>query len=192
MKKLLDDNTPYIFFESLLLRNFRIIDESNRIIPLELGQFLEGLTYDDEYIIGIHKSNSIISNNVFEDPILYQIMTQGLINNEAAMQGIITHGVLEPGRTVFNANDPIAMTRNLLSTYRDSNGSVILKLPKKYVNGQLDILNKENASQIYDYDENGISYIKPEFIIGYVQNVGNTFKYYSKEEIIENHKRKKL
>ena len=138
----------------------------------------------------IHRSDSIIREPL-EDNILQSIMTEGLINNGAGLQGLVTDTV-HLSQTVSSANDPISALSLLKSSFRGSTGCVLLALPKEYVDSQLEIRPPENQSKIYYKNEYGVSVIKPEFIIGYISTKNGQVKYYSREEILSHIQKKDL
>ena len=190
MKKLIDEDTPKELMESFYFNWFNKLDNSETILPLDLGLFLEENVYDENNFLGMHKSYAVVKQNVYEDEILNSIMSQGLVNHGSSMQGAIIQGVVSPNKTVTNINDPISASVGLLSNYRDAKGTILLSLPKKYINKQFDFVDPKYKDEIYDYDENGTCYIKPKYILGYVVSENGILTYYSRENLLENYNKK--
>ena len=183
--KSLIDNKEYDLLRFFIIPNAKIIDESNITIPLELGYKLEEIISNKNIRLGIHQSDSII-NNPLEDNTLISIMNKGLINNGSIMQGQIYTHTIQPSKTIRNAEDIIFATRIIKSSFRNSKGSLLIGLPRNIINIDYDLIDDSYANIIYDYDENGMCYIKPEYIIGYISTENNMCKFYSKEEVLRN------
>ena len=182
-----DVPNAYQFF----MNHFNLLDQKEPQIPLEVGLFVEGLIREPDTRLGMHRSNAILEDDLYTSATLHSIMRDGLINNGMAMQGLVTEWV-SPSQTVSPANDPIYAIRTLKSSYRNSKGAVLVKFPKKYVDSQYEIPNKADAAFIYNVDEKGVRYIKPEYIIGYIRCSNGSYEYFSREDLLENYKEKEL
>ena len=125
----------------------------------ELGEELDSLFLNDEYSIGIHRTgHNIMSNEMIET-----IFRDGLINNGHVMTGAV-NGTQDISRTVSTFKDFTLLNGQLKSAfhYKDSQGCIIVKIPKSYIgegNGEI--------KPIY-YKKNGVTYLLPEFIYGYI------------------------
>lgn len=182
-------NVPH--FYHFFINHFNRLDQKEPRIPLDIGLKIEELISTKEAFLGMHRSDSILGKPVLEDKILYAIMREGLIDNGAAMQGAFSSYV-SPSQTVSPANDPILAIDLLKTSFRGSSGAVLVLLPRKYINGQFDLLRNVDPKCVFQYDEKGICYIKPEFIVGYIHQDSNGFQFYSREEILANHPKRGL
>lgn len=194
MKRVIDSKISNDLMNDFFITHFDKIDKNPNVVPLELGNFLEALTEDPNFRLGMHKSDSVICSNVYMDKELNDIMTSGLVNNGSNMQGLVTTGIKAPNKTIANADDIISALAIIKSTYKGSKGTILVKLPKDVVDNQFEIIppQEENAKKIYNYDSYGIPYLKPELIIGYVALENEEYKFYSREDLLNNKIQKKL
>lgn len=162
-------------------------DEEEKI-PLILGEYLEEKVNDKKTVLGIHRSNSIIDSNTLNDEVLNNIMNEGLINNGDIMQGVISNDIINPSKTVSPCTSLLDTIIMIKSSYKESNGGVLIEFPNKYVNDDLDLKDSSYANNIYDI-KNGIFYIKPEFILGFIKRDKEKIDYYPRDYILENSKR---
>lgn len=176
-------------FNGFFFQLFDRIDEKKPDIPLEIGQLLESFMRNPSIRLGMHRSGEITNPNLYEDNTLNHIMREGLINNGAAMQGLVTSRV-HPSQTVSNASDPIMAISTLKSSYRGSTGAILVGLPKDLVDVNMDFIDNTGDSILYNIDEQGMRYIKPEYILGYLSCRDENFHFYSREDILNHQKEK--
>lgn len=168
-------------------------------IPYELGIYLEDLVNnqdDGNYYIGVHSSSAITSFNASNDDeimnneVINDIFNNGLINNGDLSSGASNNGKYNDiNKTVASVKDIFHLALEIRSEYKGSRGGFILKFPKEYVTDDLDI-KSEMGSMLYDI-RNGIQYIKPEFILGYVGlGENDKFVWYPREMFLEKEKNK--
>ena len=172
--------------EDFFLAHCNRLDSKEPAIPLEIGQKIEALTKDSSIRLGMHRSDSIIGEDYLSSSTLHSIMEEGLINNGAAMQGLISPRV-EPNQSLRNTDDMITAFSVIKNSFRGSQGAILVGLPRELINSQFEVINQEDE-KIYDVDTYGIKHIKPEFIIGYISTYNGEVKFYSREEILQNKK----
>lgn len=125
----------------------------------ELGEELDNLFLDDNYVIGIHRTGyTRITNDVLKD-----IFEKGLINNGHAFQGAPTEQCYIE-RTVSLFHDFPILCAQLKAShgYRCSEGCIIVRIPKEC----LYETNKEPMPMYYESD--GGTRLLPQFIYGYI------------------------
>ena len=165
-------------------------------IPLDAGNYLKSIIDDDNYILFGHRTAIFSEENIYSNEILYDVLTNGLINNGSALTNGSNKEKVPPiSKTANIINNLIDLQIILKSHRRDSfgyisTGTVLLKFPKEYIDEEGDL--KVDPNLIYDYDETNSARIKPEFIIGVTtlndEVTKGECKFYSKEEILENQK----
>lgn len=124
---------------------------------------------------------------IIED--LNAIFTNGLKNTGDLSTGFISSEVSEPNRTVSNVNDIITATITLKTSYKDSQGGVLVCFPADIVSKQGEIL-PGCVLDVYDVID-GTYHIKPDYLLGYVAQENEVCRYHSKEEIL-NKKHQKI
>ena len=174
---------------NIFLKRCQRIDKLSPRIPLELGKKLIELTKDKSTYLGVHRSDSI-KENPLEDPILEEIIQKGLINNGAAMQGVVNESPPYPSQTLSPGNDIMMLCGALKSSYRGSMGAVLVALPRDIVNCELDFQRGVDSHSIYHKDGYIYSF-KPEYTVGFISSKDDTCKYYSKEELLDYYQKKR-
>lgn len=125
----------------------------------ELGEELDNLFLDDDYIIGIHRTGyTYMDNDTIEN-----IFSKGLINNGHVMQGG-NAGNYSIESTVSLFQDFTLLNGQLKSAhgYKCSEGCFIIKIPKSYLG------KKDGEIKPIYYKDGKIVKLLPEFIYGYV------------------------
>lgn len=167
-------------------------------IPYDLGIYLENLINNQDignYYIGVHSSSAVTDFNAFtkeavlNNRVISNIFNEGLINNGDLSSGASNIGYYnEVYNTVSKANSIFSLLLGIKSRYKKSRGAFILKFPKEYVDENL-ILKNGMGAMIYDI-KNGLQYIKPEFILGYVGlDKDDKYTWYPKELFLEKEKK---
>lgn len=155
-----------------ILRSSKTLDYTNEILlemaqecdeysymSEELGTELDSLFTDDNYVIGIHRTGYTYMN----DQMINEYFTKGLINNNHSMQGVVTE--------FSNIENTVTVTRNitfligqlkLAHNYKGSQGCMIVKIPKCYLN------RPEGELRSIYYDNGTTLNLLPEFIYGYI------------------------
>ena len=165
------------------------------IIPQRLADALMEVVRDSDYTLAIHYSSRVHGELCENDPNLYKIMRDGLTNYGDAMTiggNIVKNPSLD--RAVSFIYSALEIKQRLTSRYKGSTGGVILIFPNNLIN-PLDGSIKEGMEDIiYSHDEEGWSTIKPEYIIGFVQNLGagSICKFVSRDEILKCGKNQEL
>lgn len=133
-------------YKLLKKENLDAYNEMNNSINKVTGETLQALyEYDnDKYYIGIHRT-SLQPEQVFKDGIKTR---ETDINDHVQLM-----------------KDFPFMLREIKNCegYKFSSGCFIIKVPKPYVNG-----TKEEAKPIYYAKDNGLTYLRPEYIAAYV------------------------
>ena len=168
-------------------------DECGVDIPIELGKMIEEEVKNPNSWFGIHNSYGVNGANYEQDAILHEILTKGLENAGDSSSGIVYN---DPpvDKTVWPCTNMFNTVARLKSSYKGSTGAVLISIPKEYLDDDNKV--KEGMETIvYDHNELGNSRIKPEFIVGFVQNLGvredgkNTvLEYKSREELLAGYK----
>lgn len=142
-------------------------------ITKEVGEEIENLINDVRVHIGLY---NIQLNESFENSNLAKtIFQKGLEDTENTSLEKISDQIIFP-KTIVQA----------LLTLKDASqkyeGCFVFAFPKALINDSGN-LNMHEYHQIYDCFD-GITYIKPEYIIGYIDTDSKTINYIPKEEII--------
>lgn len=127
----------------------------------ELGNELEQLFMDDDYVIGIHRTGEASVT----DELLDDIFSNGLINAGKTLQtGSFDNSSFDINNTVsiFNKFQHIISQIKASHQYKASDGCIIIKIPKSSIG-----LDSKNPIPLY-HIQNGKYYINPEYIYGYV------------------------
>lgn len=138
----------------------------------ELGEELDNLFLDDNYVIGIHRTGyTAITNKILKD-----IFDKGLINNGHAFQGAAT-GQCDIERTVSIFHDFPILCGQLKAAhgYKCSEGCIVVRIPKEC----LYETEKEPMPMYYNLD--GTIRLLPQYVYGYIPvdkegNLGNMYK----------------
>lgn len=171
--KLLKELNPYNGYS--ILRSSTHLNEKNEFllqvsknydeygyISEELGEELDKLFDDEEYVIGIHRTGY----NYMSPEMINEILNKGLINNGHMMQGGFENGLdIDRTVTLFNHPDEFPIFMGQLKAahgYKDSQGIIVVKIPKSYL-GQ-----KEGEIRPIYYKHDGSNKLLPEFIYGYI------------------------
>ncbi len=125
----------------------------------ELGEELDSLFLDDNYIVGIHRTGY----TYMDDATIEKIFNEGLINNGHIMSGGMD-GTQDIQKTVSLFYDFPILNGQLKAAhgYKGSEGCIVVKIPKSY-------LGKEDGEikPIYYKKDSNIRLL-PEFIYGYI------------------------
>ena len=159
-------------------------------LPRDLGEAIENdlLNKKNEngepaYWFGVHRSDAIDGEEFENDETLQSIMTIGLKNFGDASSGSIYR---DPpvSKTVRPCTSMMHTVINLKGTYKGSTGGVLVAVPREYVDEDGNP-NKGCEDKVYNHDGN-VSIIKPEFLVGFVQNLGkgHTLQFKSRAEIL--------
>ena len=207
VKKSATDNNYYMLADSKLQKAAMDSDDIFEIckgwdeygsIPLDVANYLIGIIEDENYWLLGHRTAVFGENNLYDNNILKDILTNGLINNGHTLTNGSAKQEVPYISETANIIDQSLHLEIMLKSHRgdsfgmDSNGTVLLKIPKEYMDDEGKILVDPNL--IYDYDEDKIPHIKSEFIIGVTTLCDEQYKgeckYYSKEEILEHQKQR--
>lgn len=139
-------------------RNIYAPSDEFGYMSYELGTELENL-FEPDYVVGIHRTGYTLVDGEY----LNDVFTKGLINNNGSMQGAMSSKI-DLNETVSTYNSFMKMYGNVkdASGYKGSNGVVVVKIPKSYLD-DADL----NINKIYSF-ENDTARLRPEFIYGYV------------------------
>ena len=190
VEELVMQKYPPEIIQSVVLDQCIRIDQREPRIPLELGNYLYNLTRDPNIYLGIHRSYAIQGKNPLEDDILHSIVTEGLINNGAAMQGVVNNSPPAPSATLSPASDIMRLCGFLKSSYRGSSGALLLALPKDVVDRELEFSRDADRSSFYK-KEGMIYTFPPEYIVGFLKEDNGSCRLYSREELIRDYEIKK-
>ena len=124
----------------------------------ELGKEIERI-WDEDYIIGIHRTG----DTPVTEHLLLDVFNNGLINNGHVMQGAKDNCVsIERTVSLFKNMTVFIGQLKAAKGYRNSDGSIIVKIPKSYLG-----MSDGEVKPIY-FNNNGQIRLLPEFIYGYV------------------------
>ena len=161
-------------------------------MPRAMGESLESFVNDPNIWFGIHRSYNIDGAEFENDKTLQDIMKNGLKNNGDASDATFYKDP-DVGKAVTRCRNMLNTIIQTKSPYKGSTGAVLVAIPMKYMkDDQERNPNDEGTikpgceSLIYDYDVNGKSVIKPEFLMGFIQNLGkgHTMEFKTRDEII--------
>lgn len=160
-------------------------DEAGAKIPYKLGVLLEALVNDKNYWFGVHRSDSIDGKKIENDKILQKIMTEGLKNAGDASSGAFYKNP-PVSKTVSKCNNMLHVAINLKGSYKRSTGAVLVAVPSKYLD-ENGYVKPGMEDKVYNTDEFGLSVIKPEYLVGFVQSLGEgtTMRFKTREEILK-------
>lgn len=154
--------SPYLNKKNKFIVKLAKSYDSFGYMKKELGEEIESLFNDPDYMIGIHRTGY---SNV-DDKYLYDVFNRGLINNMDLMQGISNSdsNYLDIEKTVTLFNNFVIMNAQLKSAYnyKGSAGCVIVKIPKSYLG-----YGDGEVKPIYYKDKLSIKLL-PEFVYGYI------------------------
>ena len=161
-------------------------------LPRELGEGIEKIVEDKNYFFGTHRSYAIDGSNFENDEVLHKILTDGLQNLGDASSGAIYE---DPpvSKTVSPCTGMLNTVINLKSSYKGSTGAVLVAIPSEFVDKETGEVKEGMENEVYNHNSLGNSFLKPEFIMGFVQNLGkgSTLRYESREEILEKYNQNK-
>ncbi len=134
-------------------------------VNLYLDKDSEGLPYDD---------------------VLLDHMKYGISNNGQVAQGAISNTY--PSLSVFSTIlQGLAGYINLLASYKNNDTIFLVRLPKKFVNNDGNVIDNSLYEQIYYKLEGETKYrIKPEYTYGVIlKKSDGSFQVYSRDEVVE-------
>lgn len=165
-------------------------DEDGIELPRELGEGIEQIVNDENYFFGIHRSYGIDGSNFENDDVLHSILTNGLQNLGDASSNIVYN---DPpvSKTVSPCTNMLITVINLKSSYKGSTGAVLVAIPSDFVDKKTGDVKEGMENEVYNHNRIGNSSIKPEYIMGFIQNLGkgSVLKYESRDEILAAYER---
>ena len=116
---------------------------------------------------------------------LQKIMAEGLKNAGDASSGSIRRNP-SVSKTVSHCEDMFHTAMNLKGSYKGSTGAILVAIPSEYLDEDGDVL-PGMEEKVYNTDKNGVSVIKPEYLMGFMQSLGEgtTMKFKTRDEILE-------
>lgn len=153
-------------------------------LPMEVGKFVEGYVNDPNYVFGVHHSYAINGEEYEDDIVLGSIMEDGLMNLGDASSGAFYKDP-SVSKTVSFCPDMLHAVMQLKGSYKGSTGAVLVAIPSEYVDEYGDIKDGM-ANKVYNHNQSGYSYLKPEYILGFAQNLGrgSTIKFIPREDLL--------
>ncbi|MBO7664817.1 hypothetical protein J6S46_03115, partial [Candidatus Saccharibacteria bacterium] len=147
-------------------------------------ELMEHYIDSPNYRFGVHRSNSINGEKPETDAVLNNIMREGLVVLGDASSGSVRNNA-DPEKTVSfckNILNAVILTK---SSRQGSTGAVLVAIPSEYVNEEGELLPGK-AENVYNYNEIGNPYIKPEYILGFAPNLGKntTVDFISRQELL--------
>ena len=158
-------------------------------MPRELGDSIEAFVNNPEYWIGVHRSWMVDGSKFEHDTSLQNIMKEGLINFGDSSSGSIRKDP-KLNKTLDHCDNMMHTTIYLKNSYKGSTGAILVAIPRKYLEKGYDWADckiKPGAEDyIYNHNSTGNSVIKPEYIMGFVQNLGkgSTLQFKTRNEIL--------
>ena len=148
------------------------------VVPKELGKYIETIFEKEDTFVGMHRTK--LAKDIMSSPIAHSIFKNGLRNNG---HSDIVESVPKVNRTVSIFDNYLDLFSQLKTSYNGSKGCFLLNLSKNMVNASGEVINN-SYDQIYDIVD-GKYYIKPEYILGYVEMTDErSLKYYTKKEVL--------
>lgn len=165
----IENNQKYKLTKEIKFENSVMKDLANEYdhfgsLSKKLGKELEKVCDFKNYAIGIHCSGySHMGTNTINDA-----FTNGLKNNGNNMVGANTNRV-NIGDTISWASNFTILIGMLKSVYdyKYSEGAFIIKIPKNYIEDNLDF-NQKPEKPIFFLGDNSIPRLLPEYIYGYI------------------------
>lgn len=132
-------------------------------IDKAIGEELQGIIDDDDYVLGIHRTGHTHINPTISDPNLQSIFKLGLTNNGDMMLGA-NSGKYDIEKTVTLIQDPLflAISLKTVDDYKNSTGCIVVKIPKSYLG------KKDGYIMPIYYNDSNIVRLLPEFVYGYI------------------------
>lgn len=150
------------------------------LIPYEIGKMIEDYVNNPNYFIGIHRTPIYQDEeHIHEDKRLNSIFNQGLRNYGDLSSGAYRKEYIEVNKTVSPIDSMLTAVTCLKTSYKGSNGGVLVTIPSKFVDKDGYIIPGHEQDV---YIDTGECYsIKPEFLLGYVScnSKNNKIEYYS-------------
>lgn len=145
------------------------------LVPQEIGKYLEDLLENDKLTIGIHRTE-------VNDTIIDNIITDGLKNNGDLSSGAIEENP-DLNKTVSFPKNILNAMISLKSSYKNSTGGFLLAFPSDIVdeNGEI----KDNDYFKINENIKGTTYIKSEYVLGYIDTKYGVMNYFPKEELLD-------
>ncbi|MDD2391649.1 MAG: hypothetical protein PHU94_01765 [Bacilli bacterium] len=153
--------------------------------PYDVGMMLEETIEKGDYVLGIHRT-PISIDEIVDNPILQSIFSEGLINDGDISSGRIPNKYENPSNTISPIKHMLHAMIYTKSPYKDSKGGVLVAFPKEYVTEDLE-LKEGYEDALYNVTNNG-SFIKPEFLMGYISNNDNKCEFHLSSEFNREHK----
>lgn len=165
--KILEHLNPISFSNNRYMEIVKDWD-STGFIDKTLGEELQSIIDSEDYVLGIHRTGCTRITPDIKDYNLKNIFSHGLYNNGDFMSGA-NNGKYDIEKTVSLIRDPLflGMTLKTVDDYKNSNGCVVVKIPKSYIGEK-----SGNIMPIY-YLENSLVRLCPEFIYGYIPVVNH-------------------
>ena len=167
---------------------FKNWDNCGIDVPLEVGQLAAKYVNDPNYQFGIHHSWAINGRNYETDGVLREILEEGLMNMGDSSSGRV---YTDPpvSKTVNMCPSEFLAIAQMKSSYKGSTGALLVAIPSEYVERDGSV-KPGMEDKVYDHNSANTSFIKPEFILGFVQNLGKGTKleYKSREDLLKGYK----
>lgn len=158
--------------------------DSESQIPLEIGNEIESMINDPNYIFGIHRTY-VFQEDIINSNLVQSVFHEGLINNGDLSSGAYS-SCPSPSKTISFIDNMLNACILLKSSYKNSNIAIICLFPQKYFDKNKNIL-EEHINDIYDFID-GIPHIKTDYILGFLIQ-GERLEYVRKEDIIKERNR---
>lgn len=133
--------------------SFEVMTTKEPKLSKDVKMYLDDITCqkeNDKYVVGIHRIGSTEEH-------LESILNSGILIQGHMMGAAKGKPELNNTVSVYPLNETIVKEVGFAYTYKDSKGSVVVKIPKE------DIVSKN----IYITDDNKNTYLDPKYIIGY-------------------------
>ena len=139
--------------------------DSNFNLPLEFGRFLEDVSNDPDYVIGVHRANYIYDGDNSNQ--LMSVMSEGLLNQKIGNEQARPSNTF----TLFDSNS-IGGLLAFADGYKENNTTVVAAFPSYAVDEELNIKDEIFIDDIYDMSGD-TPRIKPEHIVCAIKKESN-------------------
>lgn len=132
--------------------SFEVMGNIHGSMSKEMEEYLTKLTSEENVLLGIHRVGFQLSQEQIED-----ILINGLKITSHQGSGAVTNKQLSDNVSYYPDNGKIIKELMYANTYKNSTGSILIRIPDCDLTGNIFITN-----------ESGETLLNPKYILGYV------------------------